>query len=85
MSSTPTNIWNSGFWGSLFSNADEGVDALGRNTASNITAISNAAALNRYVKDSGSLPTIKIATNDTYVLIVAVLIVMVIGLSIIIK
>lgn len=84
MSTTPTNIWNSGFFASLFSNAANGVDALGRNTASNITAISNAAAVNKYA-NQGILPSIKISTNEAYAAIAAVVVAIIIGIAIIFR
>ena len=73
-----------GFWANLFNNAADGVDALGRNTACNITAISNAAATNRLAKQ-GIIPSIKISTDSAYVVIAVVIIAVIVGIAIIFR
>ena len=72
------------FWANLFNNAADGVDALGRNTASNITAISNAAVTNRLAKQ-GIIPSIKISTDSAYVVIAVVIVAVIVGIAIIFR
>lgn len=86
MSSTPSNIWDSGFFGSLFSNAANGVDALGRNTASNTTAFGNVI-MGWIQAGRGEYPTVTIEKEDNTILIAGIVLAVafIIGLSLLLK
>lgn len=82
---TSTSLNNSGFWGSLFSNAANGVDALGRNTYSNTTAFGNM--ITSWIQaGKGEYPTITYQDDSAkYVTIAAIAIAVCVALIFILK
>lgn len=83
---TSTSLQNSGFWGSLFSNAANGVDSLGRNTASNTTALGNWIVA-MIQSGKGEYPTITYEKEDNtkYVVIAVAIIAVCVALIFILK
>lgn len=85
------------FWGSLFENADEGADALGRNQASTITALGNNQSgtitsfgnmiMGWIQAGKGSYPTTTIEKEDNSMIIAiaVVSVAFIIGLAFILK